>query len=680
MQVPRSHAMHEEESPRQPESAVRSSGNHVKVVEEAKNPPSAVPHSPSQLGSDVGRDRPLGGRLPSRTESFAELGNLSWLNALISWLWPSFNRAVMEFVQEDLMPRLRDSLPSVFRHVHCCRFTLGDQSPELGPVQVLEHSPHRVDVVLGMEYLSDVDISFDAGSGISFGVRRLTCNGKMCVSLRPLMQRFPIAGAVHVFFAAAPQVDLELTGLASLGHFPGVEKTIRRAVADWLTSSMVLPRSKAVLLADDVDPMEALAEQPLGVVAVKVLRAENLAGVNCHAFKEDCFTSHPYCILSLGDRSVRSSTVYDTTHPVWPAAEPDVHFVVHHREQLLFVEVHGEASASLFQHNFTAFLGRSSCRIGHCLRRWPEEGKTGVRRNTQKLDTSQVQRDLLHVDDPVNRGLPSVVDVQVQWYDFVGADGWDDTAPAASAALVIELVRGAGFPSEGNVGRGLRWRTWVDDKDVLVSQKGQLPSDQLRFPDLPINPRLFPVIDNLDARRYSLKDMAQIVGIAEELVATYLRTRDEFKNKQEHLREVQSKDDYRIKLQWFQVLVHILDASDASKSLNFALLDSKDTEVGRLPSVPLRSLLEDSRGSTTLKSCVLQGSPEERGGKGCNQHRAAARGAAEGRKMIVPSGLRCLGLPWLGFGVSSLNPRFATVQMDISLRVCGLKAGRLPKV
>ena len=26
------------------------------------------------------------------TESFAELGNLSWLNALISWLWPSFNR------------------------------------------------------------------------------------------------------------------------------------------------------------------------------------------------------------------------------------------------------------------------------------------------------------------------------------------------------------------------------------------------------------------------------------------------------------------------------------------------------------------------------------------------------------------------------------------------------------
>ena len=58
--------------------------------------------------------------------------------------------------------------------------------------------------------------------------RRLTFSGKMCVALRPLLQqepkstdetalfinfsflqirRFPIAGAVHIFFAAAPTVS-----------------------------------------------------------------------------------------------------------------------------------------------------------------------------------------------------------------------------------------------------------------------------------------------------------------------------------------------------------------------------------------------------------------------------------------------------------------------------------------
>ncbi|CAE7335159.1 Esyt3 [Symbiodinium necroappetens] len=636
MQVPRSHAM-EEETPRQLEVESRASKTHVKVSE-----------TQTSTGHEVDRgDKPLAARLPSRAESFAELGSLSWLNALISWLWPSFNRAVMDFVHEDLMPRLRDALPSMLRHVKCSRFTLGEKSPELGPVQVLE-SPHRVDLVLGVQYLSDVDISFDAGGGVSFGVRHLICNGKMCVSLRPLLQRFPVAGAVHMFFATAPQVDIEFTGLASLGHFPGIEKTIRRAVADWLNSYIVLPRSKAVLLADDVDKLEALAQQPLGVARVKVVQAKNLAGVNCHAFKEDCFTSHPYCMLSLGDCSVRTSTVYDTTSPVWPD-ESGAFFVVHHREQQLSVEVHGETSASLFQHSFTGFLGRFSCRIGQCLRRWPE-GEPGVRRNTQKLDTSEVQRELLHVDDPVNRGVASVVDLEVQWFDFVGADAWAAVAPAV---LEIKIFQGTGFPSECNAGRGLRWRTWVDEKKALVSQKGHLVSDQLRFPDLPINPRLFSVIDNLDSRQYSSKDVAQIVGITEDLVRTYLRTRDEFKSKQEQLREVQSKDDYRIPLQWFQILVHILDDfTDVSKNLSLALLDSQDGEVGRLPSMSLRSILEDSRkAEPPVRSYVLQGLPDERP-----------------------------GLPWLGFGISEVNPRFAKVKMDISVRIRGLRAGLLPRV
>eukprot|EP00439_Symbiodinium_sp_Y106_P067390 s1118_g11.t1 len=628
----------EEETPRQLEVESRTTKSHVKVAE-----------TQTSTGHEVDRgDKPLAARLPSRAESFAELGSLSWLNALISWLWPSFNRAVMDFVHEDLMPRLRDALPSMLRHVTCSRFTLGEKSPELGPVQVLE-SPHRVDLVLGVQYLSDVDISFDAGGGVSFGVRHLICNGKMCVSLRPLLQRFPVAGAVHMFFATAPQVDIEFTGLASLGHFPGIEKTIRRAVADWLNSYIVLPRSKAVLLADDVDKLEALAQQPLGVARVKVVQAKNLAGVNCHAFKEDCFTSHPYCMLSLGDCSVRTSTLYDTTSPVWPEESAGAFFVVHHREQQLSVEVHGETSASLFQHNFTGFLGRFSCRIGQCLRRWPE-GKPGVRRNMQKLDTSEVQRELLHVDDPVNRGVASVVDLEVQWFDFVGADAWAAVAPAV---LEIKIFEGTGFPTECNAGRGLRWRTWVDEKNALVSQKGHLVSDQLRFPDLPINPRLFPVMDNLDSRQYSSKDVAQIVGITEDLVRTYLRTRDEFKSKQEQLREVQSKDDYRIPLQWFQILVHIIDdLTDLSKNLSMALLDSQDGEVGRLPSMSLRSILEDSGGGEPpLRSCVLQGVPDERP-----------------------------GLPWLGFGVSELNPRFAKVKMDISVRIRGLRAGLLPRV
>ncbi|OLP92733.1 hypothetical protein AK812_SmicGene25408 [Symbiodinium microadriaticum] len=94
MQVPRSHAMEEarKEGRKQEERSIRKKkqGLGMKLI---------VVTSPLRQGA----------------ESFAELGSLSWLNALISWLWPSFNRAVMDFVHEDLMPRLRDALPSMLR-------------------------------------------------------------------------------------------------------------------------------------------------------------------------------------------------------------------------------------------------------------------------------------------------------------------------------------------------------------------------------------------------------------------------------------------------------------------------------------------------------------------------------------------------------------------------------------
>eukprot|EP00434_Breviolum_minutum_P038801 symbB.v1.2.034431.t2/scaffold4443.1/size39582/1 len=331
--------------------------------------------------------------------------------------------------------RLQSSLPSFFRNIRFSRFTLGNKSPELGPVQVI-HVKDRVDIVLDMQYFSNVDVSVDTGNGLYFGMRHLKCNGKICISLQPLMQQFPIAGAVQIFFPFVPEVDIEFTGLAALGHFPGIEQTIRDSVKDWLRSHFVLPRIKALsrdkarlcgcfakswqamTFSSEVDTIKAVARRPIGVLHAKVLRANNLAGVNCHAFEQGSFTSHPYCILSLGDSSARTSTVRDTTFPKWPEDEEGGYLVVHHREQHLQVEVQAEASGSLFSHNFTGFLGSIACRVGQ-LRRWPVQDESGKRTSTLTLDTLRVNRELLHVDDPVSRGVPSTLDLEVQWYDIV---------------------------------------------------------------------------------------------------------------------------------------------------------------------------------------------------------------------------------------------------------------------
>lgn len=580
--------------------------------------------------------KPSIARLPSRAESFADLDSLSWLNVLLSWLWPNLNRALTDFVNQDLTPRLQSSLPSFFRNIRFSRFTLGSKSPELGPVQVM-HAKDTVDIVLDMQYLSDVDVSIDTGNGVGFGMRHLNCNGKICISLQT-MQQFPITGAAQIFFPFVPELDIEFTGLAALGHFPGIEKTMRDAVKDWLKSHFVLPRSKAVMFSKNVDPIKALARRPMGVLRAKVLRARNLAGVNCHAFEEGSFTSHPYCILSLGDSSARTSTVRDTTFPGWPADESGGYFVVHHREQRLQVEVQAEASGSLFSHNFTGFLGSVSCRIGH-LRRWPVQAGSGIRCSTLTLNTSQVNRELLHVDDPVSRGIPSTLDLEIQWFDIV-------EGPALSAqlqvAIWVELLKGTGFPMEANVRRGLRWRTWIEDNEdhAKVSPKGQTCGSELQFPQVAINPRLFPVIDNLSCRGYPIKDISEILGINEELVTSYTRAREDFQRSQAELVQAQSKDDYRVDLQWFDIAVHLLDASHLPKKLHIALYDSKDAEVGRLEPISLRSLQDMPTPGTRV--CQLQ---------------------VEADQGIVA---------WL---VPSAPTRFATVEMEICVKLCGLRPG-----
>eukprot|EP00435_Cladocopium_sp_Y103_P061288 s679_g22.t8 len=371
LRLPRSFAMQEEVQRNQRARKAKDHGVQVQMEEETISPTRRAM-------------KPSIARLPSRAESFADLDSLSWLNVL----------ALTDFVNQDLTPRLQSSLPSFFRNIRFSRFTLGSKSPELGPVQVM-HAKDKVDIVLDMQYLSNVDVSIDTGNGVGFGMRHLNCNGKICISLQPIMQQFPITGAAQIFFPFVPELDIEFTGLAALGHFPGIEKTMRDAVKDWLKSHFVLPRSKAVMFSKEVDPIKALSRRPMGVLRAKVLRARNLAGVNCHAFEEGSFTSHPYCILSLGDSSARTSTVRDTTFPDWPVDESGGYFLVHHREQRLQVEVQAEASGSLFSHNFTGFLGSVSCRIGH-LRRWSIQDGSGIRCSTLNLNTSQVNRELLH--------------------------------------------------------------------------------------------------------------------------------------------------------------------------------------------------------------------------------------------------------------------------------------------
>lgn len=603
-----------------------------------------------------------------RSDSIADLANLSWINSLLGWLWPKANAALTQFVHDDLTLRLRESLPSPFKNLHFSRFTLGQNTPEFGPIEVSQHSETHVEVNVDMRYFSDVDILLEAGTGgISLGIRHLTFQGRVCIVLAPVLAKLPIVGAVKVFCPAVPKISMQFTGLAAVAHYPGLEEKIQRTVHDWMRSRMVLPHRRTFLFAspdDDLDILEVMSHQPLGVLRVRILGGRSLAGVNWRALETDSFDSDPYCLLTLGDMTRRTSTVHGTTSPTWPANEPSAYFVVYHRDQRLAIEVLGEDRGGLFApRNFTGFLGSVSLTVAEIMRKWPKQRGPGTRWASMKLDTAQVSRDMLHVNDPVNRGIASEIDAEAEWFELGQAipsvaeqHALNAGGDAPVALLLVEIRKGEGFPTEAVSDKaGLRWRSRVEPgRPTAVSQRGELCDLEVaEFPEVSLHHRLFSVVDKLAARGLGCEDVAHIVGAASPQVITeYMQAKQDHEDEQAQLSERQQEEDFRVSLEWQETLVHFIYAPEAT-GLTLELLDGEDRELGRIGPIPLRSMLE---------------------AEACEMRRAWR--SIELEKPRDPSGQ---GLVSWVMPAREKGPdfqRFAEVELDVSAKLRFLRVGR----
>jgi len=608
---------------------------------------------------------------PGRAESFADTGSLSWINAILGWIWPKANTALTRYVHADLTPRLREALPSPFKDMHFSRFTLGQNTPEFGPIEVIRHSDTHIEVDLQIRFLSDVDILLDAGAGgITLGIRRVTFVGRLCIVLRPVMEKLPLVGAVKVFFAALPQVGLKFTGLAAVAHLAGIEQMVQRTVDEWMRSRLVLPARKVFLLAsdeEDLDLVEAFGHVPLGVLRVRVLRGRHLAGVNWSALDVEHFTSDPYCELRVGAHSTRTSTVVGSTSPEWPTEEPNAYFVVYHREQHLEVDVLGEDNG-LFARNFTGFLGKSSVSVWRIMEEWDLGASSlSARRSRLTLDTNQVTRDMLHVNDPVNRGIASELELEAEWFDLFEAQPrralpGSDNSGAPMALLIVEIYKGTGFPLDASSqGHGLRWRSHVEIDDApVVSRRGDTCDvEEVEFPEVPINPRLFSVIDKLVDRKFSIEDIAQITGVeSPELITLYLQSKEEYEVNAERLLETQMHEDHRVSLQWYDAMSHFIRRPETAV-LTLGLLDGQDREVGRLGPLPVAPLLQgqglDPERSKHSLICPV---PADDGSKNSG---GLISWLMQPREPLPVPGAR----------------RFATVELELSVQLRFLQVGQV---
>jgi hypothetical protein len=350
----------------------------------------------------------------------------------------------------------------------------------------------------------------------------------------------------------------------------------------------------------------------------------------------------------------------NTIDPVWPKGEKSGYFVVYHKDQGLEIDVMGDDSSRMITRNFTSFLGRMTLTTIATIMSWPNQMNTeNVQRNSRacrvRLDTSDISREMLHVNDPVIAGRPSELEVETEWFNLTDKQMLPAGTDHPIALFIVELHKGTGFPLEAvSEKKGLRWRSCLSEGEQPLSRRGQLCDvAQIEFPDIPLHQRLFPVIDKLVERKFSSAEIAHIVDASSpDVIEMYLRARDEYIRKHREQERVEQTADHRINLQWYETVTHFVHRVD-TEALTLDLLDGNDSVVGHIGPLSLRELFSNSDIAAAKRNYSL-----------------SAPRVSESRGLVS----------WFASRSSPGVERFTTVELQLSARLRYLQPARsLPK-
>ncbi|XP_067115308.1 extended synaptotagmin-3 [Osmerus mordax] len=258
---------------------------------------------------------------------FPDVERVDWLNKILQQAWPFFGMFMEKLLKEKIQPSIRLSSP----HLKTFSFTkvhFGQKPVKITGVQVYTHEVDKSEVILDMNvsYDGDVDIDAQVKPAISAGVKGVQFQGMLRVILEPLVGQAPLVGGVTMFFIRRPTLQINWTGMTNLLDTPALSHISEGAIMDIIASLMVLPNRMCFPLIDQVKVDQMMFPLPRGVVRVHLLEARDLVAKDTYMLGMVKGKSDPYAILKVGNRQVKSKTIFKNLHPRWNEI---YEFVVH---------------------------------------------------------------------------------------------------------------------------------------------------------------------------------------------------------------------------------------------------------------------------------------------------------------------------------------------------------------
>ncbi|PRW58761.1 DNA polymerase kappa [Chlorella sorokiniana] len=282
-----------------------------------------------------------------------------WISELVERLWPFIKASVEQMAWEMLPDILEQSEPAWIHDINLKKLVLGDKEPDISNIRVwMDDNDTMDDCYLEFDFewrskqIQVLPASMDKAwipniiedklkdlLDFTVGVEDAMLKGRVRVTLRPLLYRIPVVGAVQVSLVEQPEFDFDLTlgNSTNVPMEPALKSWIKQTLQDMVFASYVSPEHFFL----QIDPEAQDLERPVGVLAVEVVEATKVP-------RMDFFTrSSPFVELYVRTSMKRQTAIKSTTkHPRWSESfEFPVH-VAEHQELRMVLYDYDWASAN----------------------------------------------------------------------------------------------------------------------------------------------------------------------------------------------------------------------------------------------------------------------------------------------------------------------------------------------
>ncbi len=293
--------------------------------------------------------------------------SLEWLNLIVRTLHLNFRAWAKFKVLHEIWPKVKPKLEAgPFKTLEIYDFNIGDKPFRILSIDTINYSKETEKRQQHM--ILDLEVAYNGNANITITYTQKSFNislpvtlqkfsvgrVKVRVVLKNLKSQLPFVEGIQLSFLESPVIEWEAENAAKVTDLPGLNSLIKKWINQQLIERFVAPNrftipvtlpkkvqkrlEKLDIIARDPKVSSIVMPDPVGVVRVTVVRAENLrptdltfshyaTSKNINIFKPAQFsftellpkkgTGDPYVIVSIGKESYKSKTVVQNLNPVW---------------------------------------------------------------------------------------------------------------------------------------------------------------------------------------------------------------------------------------------------------------------------------------------------------------------------------------------------------------------------